>query len=471
VVVAIPLSLALARRQDFPGRGLLLRLFAVPLALPALVAVLGVVEVWGRTGWASSVITGLGSPEPLNIYGLAGILLAHVFFNLPLATRLLLVHFERIPAETWRLAAQLGLPSRTIFRLIEWPVIRSALPGIATLVFMLCIASFTVVLTLGGGPRATTIEVAIYQALRFDFDPARAVTLALIQLALCAALVGMAARFAGDMQIAPSLGRRILRHDAKALALRLADTVIIALAALFVLLPMAAIVIEGLRAELLKLLGEPLVWQAIATSAVIAAISAILCTSAAWSLAIAARDRSRNRRLATFFDTVSGISGNLILVAPPIVLGAGWFILLRHYAGVSLLAPVMVIVINALMALPFSLRILAPAMHQAAQDHNRLCASLGLSGWHRFHLIDLPVLARPLTMALAFSAALSIGDLGVIALFGSEDFTTLPFLLYQRFGSYRIDDAAGLALLLMIFCLGLVSAAERFARPARLGRR
>ena len=116
-------------------------------------------------------------------------------------------------------------------------------------------------------------------------------------------------------------------------------------------------------------------------------------------------------------------------------------------------------------------RILAPAIHQAAQDHNRLCASLGLSGWHRFRLIDLPVLARPLTMALAFSAALSIGDLGVIALFGSEDFTTLPLLLYQRFGSYRIDDAAGLALLLMLFCLGLVSAAERFARPARLGRR
>ena len=49
---------------------------------------------------------------------------------------------------------------------------------------MLCITSFTIVLTLGGGPAATTLEVAIYQALRFDFDPARAVTLTLLQIAL-----------------------------------------------------------------------------------------------------------------------------------------------------------------------------------------------------------------------------------------------------------------------------------------------
>ena len=50
---------------------------------------------------------------------------------------------------------------------------RAALPGVAGLIFMLCMTSFTIVLTLGGGPAATTLEVAIYQSLRFDFDPAR----------------------------------------------------------------------------------------------------------------------------------------------------------------------------------------------------------------------------------------------------------------------------------------------------------
>ncbi len=460
VAIAVPLTMALARRQSFFGRGLLIRLFAVPLALPALVAVLGVVAVWGRTGWASGLLD-----TQLNIYGLTGILIAHVFFNLPLATRLLLVHFERVPAETWRLATQLNLPPSTIFRLIEWPVIRSGLPGIATLVFMLCIASFTVVLTLGGGPRATTIEVAIYQALRFDFDPARAVVLGLVQIGLCAVLVVLAGRFASDMHAAPGLNRRIVRPDLAAVPLRIADTAIIILAALFVTSPMLAVIVSGLAAGLTRLAADPLVWRALATSAAIAVSSAILSVAAAWSLAAAGRDNRDNPIAASLFATVSGIAGNLILVAPPVVLAAGWFVLLHRVAAVETIAPGMVVAINALMALPFALRILSPAIARAHADHDRLCASLGLTGWPRLRFVDLPVLKRPLALALAFAAALSIGDLGVIALFGSQDFTTLPLLLYQRFGSYRIDDASGLALILMVLCLGLIALAERISQP------
>ncbi len=51
--------------------------------------------------------------------------------------------------------------------------------------------------------------------------------------------------------------------------------------------------------------------------------------------------------------------------------------------------------------------------------------------------------------------ALSLGDLGAVALFGSEDMVTLPYLLYSRMGSYRTADAAGLALVLGLLCLVL----------------
>jgi thiamine transport system permease protein len=44
-------------------------------------------------------------------------------------------------------------------------------PPVAALIFMLCFASFATVLSLGGGPQATTIELAIYQALSYDYDP------------------------------------------------------------------------------------------------------------------------------------------------------------------------------------------------------------------------------------------------------------------------------------------------------------
>ena len=51
--------------------------------------------------------------------------------------------------------------------------------------FFICISSFSVALTLGGGSNSITLEVAIYQALVFDFDFAKASSLASIQFLVC----------------------------------------------------------------------------------------------------------------------------------------------------------------------------------------------------------------------------------------------------------------------------------------------
>ena len=46
-----------------------------------------------------------------------------------------------------------------------------------------------------------------------------------------------------------------------------------------------------------------------------------------------------------------------------------------------------------------------------------------------------------------------MGDLGVIALFGTTDTTTLPLLLYQQLSAYLIPQAAVTAAFLLLFCL------------------
>src|SRR5690606_31148962 len=127
---------ALAWHPNFPARALILKLFALPLALPALVAALGVLALYGRAGLFSDALTAMTGERWQGIYGLSGILVAHVFFNLPLATRLFLHALETVPNDQWRLAAQIGMGPATSFRLIEWPVLRAALPGVAGLVFM-----------------------------------------------------------------------------------------------------------------------------------------------------------------------------------------------------------------------------------------------------------------------------------------------------------------------------------------------
>ncbi|MCO5064642.1 MAG: thiamine/thiamine pyrophosphate ABC transporter permease [Rhizobiaceae bacterium] len=465
VAPAILVARALSRHPSFPGRGLILKLFAVPLALPAIVAALGVLALYGRAGLFSS-LWGPGWP---GIYGLSGILVAHVFFNLPLATRLLLEALDTIPPDQLRLAAQLGMGARPAFTLIEWPTIRRALPSVAGLVFMLCITSFTIVLTLGGGPRATTLEVAIYQALRFDFDPARAVAVTLLQILLTAivlaALARLGANVAGDANLSVSR-RSPLRPERFETAFNAA---VLFVAALFVLSPMAATVIAGLRADLARLASEQAVQTAALTSLVLASLSAILCLALSLSLVAtrqkiaAERRKTRPGLLERLLDTGAGF----VLVVPPIVIGSGWFLLLRTRIDVFGAAPVMVVAVNAVMAMPFAIRAIRPAYDAAATRHDRIAAQLGITGWNRLRLIDWPVLRRPLLTGLAFAMALSLGDLGVIALFGSDAVQTLPYLLLGRMGSYRTEDAAGVALLLGLLCLALMLIADRLGREAR----
>ncbi|MEQ8295107.1 MAG: thiamine/thiamine pyrophosphate ABC transporter permease [Nitratireductor sp.] len=468
VVPAIFVARALAGHPTFPGRALVLRLFALPLALPPLVAALGILALFGRSGLIADLYAALGGGRRPGIYGLAGILVAHTFFNLPLATRFLLQALDTVPADQWRLASQLGMNARARFRFIEWPAIRASLGGVAGIVFMLCVTSFTIVLVLGGGPAATTLEVAIYQALRFDFDPARALVLTGLQLALTGFALYLLFRLGADLtaEANPSVSAR--RFSAPGTGERLANLCLIALAAIYVAAPLAAVLVAGLRADLPRLAGEAAVHRAAATSLVLAVCAAVLCLMLTYAL-VRTRHGLAGRRgsgSASLAERAMDQGASLVLVVPPIVLGAGWFILLRHFADAFAIAPIMVITVNAVMAMPFALRALRPAYDAAAERHDRLCANLGITGFTRLRLIDWPALRRPFLTAFAFAMALSLGDLGVIALFGSDQVQTLPYLLFARLGSYRTADAAGLALVLAVLCFALMLLADQRGRTS-----
>jgi thiamine transport system permease protein len=459
VALAIPVTRALARRQRFPGRALLVRLFAVPLGLPQLVAVLGIIAIYGRQGLFNQALTQSGLPELPSLFGLKGILLAHVFFNLPLAVRFLLARLEAIPAENWRLAASLGFGSRDVFRHLEWPHMRTALPGVAALIFMVCITSFTVVLTLGGGPQATTLEVAIYQALRFDFEPALAARLAGLQIALCALLLLLLQRFSLSVVLAPRLRLAAARPDSETSSGLILDWVMIMAAALFVLLPLVGVFVDGLAADYARLLGDPLLWRAAGWSLIIGASAASLATLAAALLAGAIVRSARGGAQAL------RLVGNLVLLFPPIILAAGWFLLVHRYLDPLSFSPYAVILINALMALPFALAMLEPAFRASYQMHDRLAGSLGMAGAQRFMLVEWPVLRSSFLLAFLIAFLAALGEFGVIAFFGNQDLVTLPLFLYQRIGSYRFNDAAGIALVLLILCIAISWLIERAPLP------
>lgn len=170
---------------EFVGKSLVLKLLSLTYVLPSLVAVFGIIGIYGNAGWIANITARLNIDWQPNIYGLSGILVANLFFNIPLATKIFLQSLCSIPNQQRQLAAQLGIRGWQFIRLIELPYLRQQLLSLFALVFMLCFTGFTIVLTLGGGPQYTTLEVAIYQAIVFEFNLSKAALFALLQFLFC----------------------------------------------------------------------------------------------------------------------------------------------------------------------------------------------------------------------------------------------------------------------------------------------
>ncbi|MDG1529763.1 MAG: thiamine/thiamine pyrophosphate ABC transporter permease ThiP [Paracoccaceae bacterium] len=447
VFLAIPVARALARRR-FWGRRVLIALLGAPFILPVIVAIFGLLQVFGRSGWISDILGVFGLP-PIRIYGLHGVVLAHVFFNLPLATRLILQGWQEIPAERFRLAAQLGLSGRLMFRQIEWPMLQRVAPGVLAVIFAICLTSFAVALTLGGGPRATTVELAIYQAFTYDFDLGRAALLSAIQLGLTVIAAIIALKLSNQAGFGAGMDKPVQRWDSVS---PLWDCFWIFLATGFLLLPLSSVVFSGL-VGLFEL--PSLVFRAAGVSIMVAGAST--CILLVLALPMAAAIGAGTKGLVE-------IAGILGLAASPLVLGTGLFILVRPYVNPSDLALLVTALVNAVMALPFALRILAPAAKDVIVSHGRLAQSLNMSGRVFFVRIMLARMRPQIGFAAGLAAALSMGDLGVISLFADAQTATLPLQIYRLMGAYKMDAAAGAALLLLCLSMGAFWLLDRGGR-------
>ncbi len=454
VVLAVPLSRALACRS-FVGRRSLVTLLGVPFLLPALVAVLGLLSIFGRSGPVSGALVYFGF-QPLNIYGLPGILLVHFFFNLPLVTRLILQGWSDIPSEQFRLAAQLDMRGANFFWSLEWPMLRRVLPGAFLLVFLLCTTSFAVVLTMGGGPKATTLELAIFQALRFDFDLSAAAQLAFLQVLVCGFSVLAVALVQGKSAFGTTLGSFHNRSDGDGTWRLIADCVTIIAASAFLFLPIISILFTGLPALISGLPNS--VWLATFRSLLVALTSSVLTVF--FSLVIAQMLNTRQDLKTRFAE----IASYLPLAISPFVMGTGLFIMINPFADPFALALVVTVIVNTCLCIPLALRGLIPAFAKARQRYGRLALSLDLHGWTAFRVAFWPEIKQPVRFSAAITAALSMGDLGVIALFATPDGGTLPLLMQRLLASYQMDAAAGVAALLLILSFGLFWFIDRGVR-------
>jgi thiamine transport system permease protein len=134
-------------------------------------------------------------------------------------------------------------------------------------------------------------------------------------------------------------------------------------------------------------------------------------------------------------------------------------------------APWIVPVVQALVAIPFVVRIVVPTLRSIDDRQREAAAMLGASPGRVRREIDLPIAARALAVAAGFAFAISLGEFGATVFLARPDSPTLPVAVYRflgRPGELNVAQAYALAVILMAVAALSVLVVERIQRR-RLG--
>ena len=460
----------LLSRFTFPGKGLLRSAAAVPFVLPPILVVLGFVIFFGNNGFLNRALMGIFDMQepPLQVlYSLGAIILAHGFYNFPIALRVIASLWSELPPENEWAAKTLGARGSRLFFTVTLPQILPAILASAALIFMFCFTSFAVILVLGGGPANTTVEVEIYRLARTAFRPADASALAVLALGLTLGItylyIKLQNRFSYRQELtAGTVGRLPARRPGPAAGAALL------LYGLFVLLvvagPMLSIVIRSLQ-QPLSWAGEhqfTLHWYrqifgsgegnyasaalpAIRNSVSIGVLAAVLAVPLGMAVSyLTARYRFPGRRLLdTLVMAPLGISS--------VVLGLGYLLLTRIMPDWLHGSPLMVVFAHAIIAYPFVVRAVSPVLSKIAPNRLRAAMVLGAPPLRVFREIELPVITPSLLAGAAFAFAISLGEINATIMLGGQ-VTTIPLVIYRLIGSYNFFGACALGTILIAVC-------------------
>jgi thiamine transport system permease protein len=380
------------------------------------------------------------------------------------------------------------------------PVIVAA----ALLVFIFCFTSFGVILVLGG-PRFATLEVEIYRQAVNVFNLPVAAALALLQIIFIFSLTLVYTRLQArttrplDLQSQQATQRvphtwpeRLLVWGNIGLMVALlgAPLAALALRSLTVAGRLSLNYYQALFGDIPQ--NQSLFFvppsEAIANSLLFASSTVILATLlgllAAVSLttkpksenskstpvkqAVQNPPKARKAKSKIPTQSVQSLLDSLFmlpLATSAVTLGFGYIIALDEPPLNLRTSPWLIIIAHTLVALPFVVRSLLPALRSIQPALREAAAILGASPLRVWREIDLPIASRALLVGAVFAFTISMGEFGATVFIARPDTPTIPVAIFRFLGqpgALNYGQALAMSTLLMLVCaIGFV-VIERF---------
>ncbi|MDL1920418.1 iron ABC transporter permease [Chloroflexi bacterium CFX5] len=446
---------------NFPGKSLLRALTAVPFMLPTVVVAAAFNSLFSYKV-AGSILQVLNlQPATFNFLL---ILIAHTFYNASIVIRIVGNAISRLDPKLESSARVLGADTLRVWKDVILPILRPPLLAAALLVFMFDFTSFGVILLLGGSQFAT-LEVEIYiRALQLP-NLNLAALLSVIQLIFTLIFSILYSRTINQVsaQTAPRFSQA---RPPKTIQEKLFITALFILLSAFFILPLISLPIRSLtrleadrgqRAEIQygfttdyyeelfinrrgSLFYVPPV-QAALNSLGFAGITVILSLALGYPAAYAL---AKPTRLEKFLDPFL----MLPLGASAVMMGLGFILSF----GRLIASPFFIPIAHTLIALPFVIRTLQPALASIPERLRQAASTLGASPLRVWQMIDFPILSRATLSAATFAFTVSLGEFGATLLITRPEYPTIPIAI-SRFlaqpGGLNYGQAMAMATVLM----------------------
>lgn len=488
LVLGLPAAYLFARFV-FPGRALLRALTAVPFMLPTVVVAAGFNALLGPRGWVNlGLMNWLGlEAAPIRFVGtLSAILIAHVFYNTTIVIRLVGNTLSQLDPRLEAAARTLGADGRRVWWNVTLPLLRPSLFAAGLLVFLFDFTSFGVILLLGG-PGFATLEVETYIQTLQMLNLPLAGLLSAVQL-LCTLVFSIlytrvVART--GVQLNPRAAQYNLR-PARGGAEKIFVFGLSFLLILFFVLPMLALPLRsvsrleaarGQRGEVEygltsdyytelfinrrgSLFYVPPVRAAL-NSLGYAGLTVVLSLLMGFPAASAL---ARPGKLERWLDPLLVLP----LGASAVTLGLGFILSFNRPPLRLLSSPWLIPLAHTMVALPFVIRTLQPALASIPERLRDAASSLGASPFRAWLAVDWPIIWRASLGAATFAFTVSLGEFGATALLTRPEYPTIPIAIYRFLsqpGGLNYGQAMAMATVLMTLATAGILLIEKLRLP------
>jgi len=469
LLLAVPLAWLLACHA-FPGKRTIEAVLMVPFVLPTIVVAVAFSALIGPSGVANDLLTRIPGIEepPIRILNTVwAILLAHVFYNVAVAGRIIATGWRGLDSRVEESAAMLGAGPAARFFLITLPALRNSLLAAASLVFLFCFTSFGVVLILGG-PQFGTLETEIYRESLFLFRLPVAGALALAQLVVTFAAIVINARL---QQTTPQRteARSTTPWDRKSAALGAA---ILALLLLLTAAPMAALVErsfhggDGYTLRYYTMLDDNVRGQALfvapieaVRNSVVFALATVAVALPIGTLAAIGSVRARSTLAEALVQLPLGVSS--------VTLGLGFLVTMDQPPLNLRESPALVVIAHSLIAVPFVTRTVSARLRSLDPRLRDAAAMLGAGPARTFFAVEAPLLKGAIGVAAVLSFATSMGEFGATLLIARPEYPTIPVAIFRYLGqpgALNYGQALAMSTVLMAVTGSTFFLAERLVR-------